>query len=147
MSTCITCGHLIARQARACPNCGQPWPIDGQSPLRKLLSYVGILSLKIIFWILVLATTALALWFFGLANVTVKLIYFVIFGVFIYSIPVIFVLMVIRALLAGHPSTSSWVRSIEDKYAVVIALLVIGVAAAIALYFNFYWFPEDRRFF
>ena len=115
MRTCITCGYLIARQARACPKCGQPWPIDGQSPLKKLLSYVGILSLKIIFWILVLATTALALWFFGLENFTAKLIYFLIFGVLVYSIPVLFVLMVIRALLAGHPSTSSWVQLFEKN--------------------------------
>lgn len=147
MISCVTCGYLTAKRARACPNCGQPWPLDGKSPLLKITSYVGQILFKIIFWVLVLTCTILAIWFFDLENISAKMIYFILFGVLLFALPLLFVLSLIRAILQNHPSTSSLMHSIEKNYAGRILFIVLSIATAIALYFNFYVFTEHNRYF
>ena len=40
MIPCISCGKEVSKEAKACPQCGQPWPKDGLNPLFKLTKII-----------------------------------------------------------------------------------------------------------
>ena len=49
MINCIDCNHSISGKAKVCPNCGRPWPKDGQNPAIKFVRSCASQAFKNIF--------------------------------------------------------------------------------------------------